>query len=151
MCRGEHKGKGIIISKTTMWFWYHKAKNVCGEKGNCNLLSQYGCWYGLLYHFNWNVCFFTSHSLLNHWNHIIVANNSLHLAKSNILVWKFILLHCEEAIDKTDHIFLFKMLLFMTFRILYLFACYLFYLQLCLPQLYLIIFIFSLLIPWTLA
>lgn len=73
---------------------------------------------------------------------VIVANNSLHLAKSNILVGEFILLHCEKAIDKTDHIFLFKTFPCMTFRTLYLFACYLFYLQLCLFQHYLVIFIF---------
>lgn len=43
-----------------------------GEKGNCNSFSQYGCWYGLMDRFSWNAFFFfffTSHSLLNHWNH----------------------------------------------------------------------------------
>lgn len=144
MCRGEHKGKGIIISKTIMWFWYHKTKNVCGEKGNYNSLSQYGCWYGSLYHFSCNALFFFLPPTLfstTETNLVIVANNSLHLAKSNILVSEFILLHCAEAVDKNDHIFLFKTLLCMIFRTLYLLGWYLFYLQLCLPQLYLVIFL----------
>ena len=55
---------------------------------------------------------------------VIVANNNVGLAKSNILVSLFILLHSAEAIDEIDHIFCLRTLLCVTSRTFYLLGFY---------------------------